>query len=425
MINKDFLKNLTLLYVEDDEIARIKLAKLLKREFSNVLLASNGLEGYILFQKQQLEKNKIDLILSDINMPQMNGLEMFEKIKELDSEIPIIYTTARTESKELLKAIELHANHYILKPINVEDLISRIQKVCEKIYYQKLVFTKNKELEQFLGVIDHAALITKMNDKQEITYINSKFLDTLQCEKEEVLAKNFQDMVHKDTSKTAMDELWDTISRGKVWHTDIKYQSSKNEVVFVNSTIFQVIHDEGYEYINIGFISTNEVSEKREFHKKIINNIKQTKIEAAQSNAKIDSLETQLTNIKNDDIHQHVLSSDLKERNKTLLNQIKFYDEALINKDTQHARSLKNTKKNLEKITNSYKKALSIIDTLKKDMSILSADEEKKKEEVIKLEDVINEQRLLIRDLRDTLQNIEIDSKVGKKKSSFLSKLLR
>ena len=424
MINKDFLKNLTLLYVEDDEIARTKLAKILRRVFNNVLLASNGLEGYILFQKYQLEKNKIDIILSDINMPQMNGLEMFEKIKELDSKIPIIYTTARTESNELLKAIELHANHYILKPIDAEDVITRIQKVCEKIYYEDLILTKNRELEQFLGVIDHAALITKMNNKQEITYINSKFLDTLDCEKEEVLEKQFTEIVHKDTSKSVMDELWDTISRGKVWHTDIKYQDSNNEVFFVNSTIFQVIHDEGYEYINIGFLSTSEVSEKREFHKKIINNIKQTKLEAVQTNEKIGTLEMQLQNVKNNDIHQHELSADLKERNKTLLNQITFYEEALVNKDKQHEKSVKNTKVNLEKITGSYKRALFIIDNLKSEMKIMSDDEEKKKDEIIKLEDVIEEQRSVIRDLRDTLQNIDEDVKEEKKKSSFLDKLL-
>ncbi len=424
MINKDFLKNLTLLYVEDDEIARVKLSKILKRVFSNVLLASNGLEGYILFQKKQLEKNKIDIILSDINMPEMNGLDMFGKIKELDSEVPIIYTTARTESNELLKAIELHANHYILKPIDTEDVITRIQKVCEKKYYENLILAKNKEMEQFLGIIDHAALIIKMNDKQEVTYINSKFLDTLVCEKEEILEKQFREIVHKDTSKTVLDELWDTISRGKTWHTDIKYQNSKNEVFFVNSTIFQVIHDEGYEYINIGFISTSEVSEKREFHKNIINNIKQTKIEAVESNAKINSLETQLKNVQTDDLRQHELTTDLKERNKTLLSQIKFYEESLLNKDQQQAKSLKNTKSNLEKITHSYKKALTLIDTLKKDMSIISAEEKKKKEEVMKLEDVIKEQRALIKDLRDTLQNIDEDKIEKTKKSSFFNKLL-
>ncbi len=94
MINRDFLKNLIILYVEDDEIAREKLAKILKRIFINVILAKNGLEGYVLFQEQQLSNEKIDLILSDINMPKMNGVKMLENIRSIDKEIPIIYTTS-------------------------------------------------------------------------------------------------------------------------------------------------------------------------------------------------------------------------------------------------------------------------------------------------------------------------------------------
>ena len=159
MFNKDFLKKLNILYVEDEQLALDKLGKLLSKLFNNVTLAQNGLEGYESFLKASKENNPIDLILSDINMPIMNGLEMIEKIRELDKEVPVIYTTARTESENLLKAVELNVSHYVIKPINTQDLLTRITSVCEKKYIESLLEEKQKELEIYLDAIDHVVLI--------------------------------------------------------------------------------------------------------------------------------------------------------------------------------------------------------------------------------------------------------------------------
>jgi len=287
MINKDFLKNLTLLYVEDDEIARIKLAKILKRIFKDVLLASNGLEGYILFQEQQLANQTIDLILSDINMPKMNGVEMLESIRELDSEVPIIYTTARTESEYLLRAIELNVNHYVLKPIDTEDIIMRIQKVCEKKYYENLIQSKNRELAQYLNIIDNVAVIIKFDDQRKVQFVNSLFLETSSYESSEVVGKTFNSLVHEKMPTSVLSEMWEKLENGETWHSNIKYEDKEKNVFFINSTIFQVTSDEGNEYVNIGFLSTEEVNEKREFHKKIIKNIKESNIKAFESKNEI------------------------------------------------------------------------------------------------------------------------------------------
>ncbi len=424
MINKDFLKKLKLLYVEDDDIAREKLTKILRRIFDNVLVASNGEEGYILFRNEKLNNNKIDIIVSDINMPKMNGLDMFEKIKELDCEIPIIYTTARTESTELLKAIELHANHYILKPIDAEDVIERIQKVCEKSYYQELVTTKSRELEHFLGVVDNVAYIMKMNSHREITYVNYQFVDALELEKRDIVGKKYDDIVHKDMPKSAIDKIWNKITKGKVWRDDIKYQSLKKEIFFIKSTIFQVIHDDGLEYINIGFLSTDEVEQKREFHKKIISNIKQNKEESVQLNNKINVLETQLERSKGDDYYIQKSNEELKEKNNILRSQLNFFEDELTKKDKFHTKSLKSTKANIERVTDLYKKALGVVDIQKKDIKNMGKEVKIKKNEIIKLEDVVKEQRDIIKGLRDTIKNIDEDKNTKKKKTSFMKKLL-
>jgi len=407
MFNKDFLKNLTILYVEDDEITRLKLAKILKRIFKDVLLASNGLEGYILFQEQQLANNTIDLILSDINMPKMNGIEMLENIRNLDTEIPIIYTTARTESEHLLNAIELNVNHYVLKPIDTEDIISRIQKVCEKKYYQNMIQAKKNELEKYLGIIDNVAIVLKMNSKKEITFVNPLLIETFKYEKEEILNKKLEEFIHKDISKSLIVEIWETIEKGITWCSDIKYQDKDKNDFYINSTIFKITKDEGLEYIYIGFLSTDNVNKQREFKKRVISNYQEFKKNKSDDTRKIDDLKSDLSNKNDTEKYLQDLLSEAKQKNQQLLSQIDFYEKEINNKNSSHLKSLDTSKNSLEKISSSYKKALMTIDSIKKDNEHLSKDNVLKSETLTKQEEMIEMQKEIIIDLRDTIKNID------------------
>lgn len=410
MVNKDFLKNLTILYVEDDEIAREKLAKILKRVFKDVLLASNGVDGYVLFQEQQLENNTIDLILSDINMPKMNGIEMLENIRSLDTDVPIIYTTARTESEHLLKAIELNVNHYVLKPIDSEDVINRIQIVCEKKYYQSLIKSKNNELEQYLGIIDNVAIIMKMNERKEITHVNSLLLETFMYSKDELLNKQLDEIIHKDTSKSLISEMWESVQKGRTWCSDVKYQDKDENIFYINSTIFQVISDEGLEYVCIGFLSTEHVNKQREFKKKVISSYQEYKKNNFDASKKIEQLEHNLDDKNDNEGYLQDLLLESKKKIQTLLKQIEFYEKELNNKDNSHLKSVEITKSNVEKISESYKKSLMTIESLRRDINHLSEDVDFKKDEVVKQDEVIKEQRKVILELRDTIKNIESDN---------------
>lgn len=142
MINKEFLNTITVLYVEDEELAREKLGKLLTNLFKKVDTAKNGKEGLDKFLSNNQKGKPYDLIISDINMPIMNGIVMLEEIRAVDKDIPFIFTTARTESETHLKAIELSVSHYMLKPIDLHDLIMKAQAVCEKEYAKKVLSEK-------------------------------------------------------------------------------------------------------------------------------------------------------------------------------------------------------------------------------------------------------------------------------------------
>ena len=178
MFNKEFLKKLTILYVEDEALAREQLAKTLQRLFGTVLLAADGQEGFKVYQKHIASGEHIDLIVSDINMPNLNGIEMLEKIRETNKELPFIFTTARSETEYLLKAIELRVNHYALKPIDTDDIIMRIQTVCEKRYFERKLELTQGELKNYLRAIDNVAVVFKMREDGNIIFANECFLET-------------------------------------------------------------------------------------------------------------------------------------------------------------------------------------------------------------------------------------------------------
>jgi len=113
----DYLKNLTLLYVEDD-IALQKEALVIFRElFSSVISANDGIEAF-----EKFLNNKVDLIITDAKMPKLSGLDFIKEVRLKDKKIPIILTTAY-EEKELLKsAIKLNINYFLEKPYNFTQL---------------------------------------------------------------------------------------------------------------------------------------------------------------------------------------------------------------------------------------------------------------------------------------------------------------
>jgi len=113
----DYLKNIILLYVEDD-ITLQKEALIIFRElFSSVISANDGIEAF-----EKFLNNKVDLIITDAKMPKLSGLDFIKEVRLKDKKIPIILTTAY-EEKELLKsAIKLNINYFLEKPYNFAQL---------------------------------------------------------------------------------------------------------------------------------------------------------------------------------------------------------------------------------------------------------------------------------------------------------------
>lgn len=115
--DKKFLKGLTILYVEDEEDAREQFATFLERMVSRLIIAVNGKEGLELYHDQHP-----DIIITDIQMPIMDGLAMVREIRKSGSSVQIIILTAFDQSDYLLTSASLGVNTYIGKPVEITRL---------------------------------------------------------------------------------------------------------------------------------------------------------------------------------------------------------------------------------------------------------------------------------------------------------------
>jgi len=119
---------LSLLYVEDEDCIRENAVLFLEDVFETIYEADNAFSALEIYHDK-----KPDIIITDISMPKMSGLQMCEKIRKVDSKTPIIITTAHTNTEYLLKAVELQLVKYLIKPIEEDKLMQAIERCFNKL----------------------------------------------------------------------------------------------------------------------------------------------------------------------------------------------------------------------------------------------------------------------------------------------------
>ncbi|PLY04335.1 MAG: hypothetical protein C0625_16785 [Arcobacter sp.] len=415
---KDISADYTILYVEDDKDIANTLINYLSKFFKEVVYAKNGEEGLELYKQQSF-----DIVISDINMPKMSGLEMAEEIKNINNEQNIIIISAYSDIQNFLTSIKIGIDGYIMKPVDYNDINNLLFKTVKKIktikehktleIKQKELLAElsrdNNQLKQFSNVIDNISIVSKTDLKGDITYANDFFVDVSGYSKEELIGKTHSIIRHPDMSKGVYQELWESIQEGKVWEGTIKNRAKDGSIYFIHNVIIPLydINKNIKEYMGIGFLNTKEEIERRQFKKKVMTNymeFKKTNINAIE---RISSQDSELNNLKQE---HEILKESLKKietKYKKANHQIEFYEKGTKEKDTQYLKIVEIQKMNLQKISESHKKSLIKIDLLNKELAHLKEEHDLKAQQVIKLNEELNEQTNIIYDLRDTIKNID------------------
>ncbi len=260
------LKEITLLYVEDESIIRNEFVEILEDEVSKLYIAANGEEGLKLFKE-----HKIDLVITDIRMPVMDGLEMSRAILDINPNTPIIISSAFNETEYLMEAIQLGIHYYLLKPINLKEVFSTLEKASANIINAKELKKNEKLLKQYKEVVDKNAIVSKADKNGIITYVNDAFCKISGYTQDELIGKSHSIVRHPETKNEVFKELWDTILSNKEWHGKIKNRAKDGSAYIVDSTILPVLNskNEIKEFISIRHDITQSETDKERLEKKL------------------------------------------------------------------------------------------------------------------------------------------------------------
>lgn len=251
--------DISLLYVEDEKVTREQISRILQRVVTELHVAENGEEGLALY----LEKRP-DIVLTDIMMPVMDGLEMARRIRELDSNSQIIVLTAYSDTDYLLECISLHINQYVQKPVDFSRLTTAIDSCSNYIFLTRKLKQQNERIRMLSLALEQApapVMITGVNGS--IEYVNSMFTRQTGYQAEEVLGRNPR-LLKSDLNPIAVfEELWQTIKGGNEWKGELANRR-KNGTIYWELVKICPLRDENGEIT--GFLKVSQdISERKQY----------------------------------------------------------------------------------------------------------------------------------------------------------------
>ncbi|MGA2141158.1 MAG: EAL domain-containing protein [Brevinematales bacterium] len=248
------------LYVEDDAETRNGVEEFLNLKISRVYVASNGQEGIECYKKYHPE-----IIITDIKMPVMNGLEMIKKIKAINNEVAFIIVTAYNESQFLLDTIEIGVNHFLLKPINEKKLINSIESCMKVFTLEQELNNITKLLSEYKKAIDSSSIICKFDSKGIINYANDLFYHISGSKPEKVIGQPYLKTISRATHTAKIKTIISESSKNNIWSGEIQGKTVGGDFYYLNMTVIP-IRNARYkidEFMSIGNDIT-ELIEKRE-----------------------------------------------------------------------------------------------------------------------------------------------------------------
>lgn len=220
-----FPVNLNLLVAEDEVASSLYIKTLLKKITDGELyIAKNGQEAWEYFQQNH---QNLDAVITDINMPLMDGIQLTRNIREIDTDIPVIYTTAFDNTNLLLQAIELGVYQYILKPVQSKNL----EKVLLDLFDKKI--TKIKFLQQYeynkilsQALEDSISMIAILDGDNTIQFVNKSFREFLKTSPDKFIGKKITDFAFDAQNPEEVQNFIEAVENRR---------SYKGELLLINS----------------------------------------------------------------------------------------------------------------------------------------------------------------------------------------------
>jgi len=199
------LRELSVLYVEDEATIREQMADLLARRVASVHTAKDGEEGLAAFLR-----HKPDIVISDIQMPHMNGLEMAEAIKRVSPSTSVIIATAYKDSDFLLKAISLDIDKFLVKPIGKAQLLETLLECARVLHTERRLHASEAKYRMVMEQAADGIFIADLEGRY--LDVNPKACQMLGFSREEILGFSIHDLVPPSRREQVKPHLEDVLN---------------------------------------------------------------------------------------------------------------------------------------------------------------------------------------------------------------------
>lgn len=241
-VDKNLLKRLRILYVEDDDIIRTELSELLSKFFGKVYVSKDGKEALETYLHNQ---DDIHVILTDINMPKLSGIEVVKTIREINSKIPVIFATAHSDNEFLEEAIKLRVYEYIVKPIDIRYLLTTMNELANVLYQESMIDQQTKELESYKNIINSNNIVLKTDVHMNITYVNDLFCQITGFSEDELVGREFKSLRHPDSSNDLYTNMYAKVLNNKPWHGKLKNLTKDHGTFITDAYMMASLNDSG------------------------------------------------------------------------------------------------------------------------------------------------------------------------------------
>lgn len=184
--SSDIFEPVKIVVAEDDSFTRKLLESMFKSLGFSVRFAYDGAEGLEAFKEDMP-----DLVLSDYNMPKMNGLEMFKEIKKIKPDVRFVLMTIYTDSDVLIDAINLGVHRFLDKPVYKSKLEEVLNHLVNEINISKDLVRHQHLLKAYRLGVDASTVFSLLDSRGNFTYVNSNFCDLSGYPEEELIGQHY------------------------------------------------------------------------------------------------------------------------------------------------------------------------------------------------------------------------------------------
>lgn len=202
---------MSVLLVEDDRLSLFVYAEFIRNITTDVYTAANGLEGLKIFKEV-----RPDIIITDIMMPKLDGLEMIRQIKQIDQQVKVIMISGHSEVEYFIRSIDLGVDGYLLKPVDNKRLENKINELGKNVILSQRVAETEKKFKDFAAMLPQIVFEADLQGK--LTFVNKLALEKFDYTSRDIEKGLFLHDVISDVHEITQDNIQEIILSDKIYH---------------------------------------------------------------------------------------------------------------------------------------------------------------------------------------------------------------